>query len=87
MITEKEIIKAETEIKLKDSLTVHNLYDAGLVGVRVPYLLKVMLQIKAKSEGKLLSQYCREVLEKAVNWKETHKKVVEKIEKQMSGGI
>ena len=86
-MTEKEVIKMEMEIKLKDNITVHNLYDAGLVGVRVPHLLKIMLQTKAESEGKLLSQYCREVLEEAVNWKELYKKVAEKIKKQMGGGV
>ena len=75
------------ETKLKDNITVHNLYDAGLVGVRVPRLLKIMLQTKAEGEGKLLSQYCREVLEEAVSWRELHKKVAEKIKKQMGSEV
>jgi len=54
---------------------IRNWYKPVMIGIRVPVMMKVALEGMANANGKLLSQFCRELLEKGIDWDKLHQKL------------
>lgn len=68
----RRVTQSRRRVTYKKTLTVKNgedyWYQLNSIGCKIPHIVKYLLELQAKREGKLLSELLRQLICAKVNW-------------------